>query len=124
MSLKMYEAAKHQEMVRGWLLAHECEDATPMFPPVGVIVDDCFAVFLIQTDSGLGFIDFFIGDPKASREAIKDALPKGCIFLGDLAKALGIKRIFAMVDRQSTAQLCIDNGFQEREKIRVFMRSH
>lgn len=123
MSFKIYDPAKHEAMVRGWLEAHGSEDATVLFPPVGVIVDDCFAVFLIQTDSKLAFIDFFIGDPKAPREAIKEALTKGCVFLGDLAHSLGYRRLFAMVDRQSTAQLCIDNGFEERKEVRVFMRS-
>ena len=124
MTFERYEKDKHEAMVRGWLGAHGSEDATGMFPPVGVVVDNIFAVFLIQTDSGLAFIDFFIGDPEAPRDRIKEALPAGCVYLGDLARDLGFKRLFAMVDRKSTAQICIDNGFEERTEVRVFMRSH
>lgn len=123
MKFEQYDKAQHEEMVRSWMAAHGTEDATAMLPPIGVIVNDCLAVFLIQTDSGLAFIDFFVGKPDAPREAIKEALPAGCVFLGDLSKHLGFKRLFAMVDRNSTAQICIDNGFQERDRVRVFMRS-
>ena len=83
------------------------------------MVDDVLALFLYRTDSTVCVLDSLIGDPLASREEIKAALPFAVVSLLRAARKLGFKRAIGLADRTSMLDLCRLVGGVVRPEITV-----
>ena len=106
--------------LREWCAAHGSMDPVPVLPQVGVLVDDCLAVFLYQTDSSLCLIDSIVSRPGTPPFIVKDALLFGIAQLKAVAKDMGYTRVLGLADRASIASLCATLGGTPRAHITVF----
>jgi hypothetical protein len=105
--------------LREWSAAHGSADPVPYLPQVGILVDDCLAVFLYQTDSCICMIDAFVGKPGTPREEIKSALLYGCGQLMSIGRDMGYTRVLGLVDRSSTLAMAQELGGVVRDNITV-----
>lgn len=72
MSLERWNATKHLPLVHEWTRLRKLGDDAGdvlLMPPTGFVADGIVAGFLFLTNSKLGFMDSFISDPRATKEA-------------------------------------------------------
>lgn len=93
-----------------------------ILPMIGLIVDGVAAGFLIQTDCALGFLDFFVTNPLASKEERNDALDDIGFSLIVTAKRLGVKALMCNTKFKNIKALAHKHGFNYLGEYSSFSR--
>ncbi len=106
MTLERWNPEKHLPLVHEWArLRGMGPDAghPGMFPPNGFVADGIVVGFLYLTQSKQAFMDSFIGDPRASKEARAAAIHDimGAIVVE--ARELGVRMLVGAISIPSLA---------------------
>lgn len=81
-------------VICGWLEKRGVPAPTiDHLPPVGWIVDDVCCGFLVQSDSGIAFVDFFVSNPDSSEEDRLAAYDMAWPITEKKARDLGFKML-------------------------------
>lgn len=82
-----------------------------IFPQVGVIIDECAAGFLYQTDSAIAWVEWIVVDPVCDKIKRRQALDLLIDELSALAKNKGFKVIFTSVEHEGLMDRLKTKGF-------------
>ena len=119
---RRFKASDYETMCK-WLMGHNMPPvAVELIPQTGFIVDDVAMGFYYKTDSALGMVDFYIGNPEASKEDRAEGLQ---IVLDNLmkdAKESGIKYMVGYTKYTSLARHAEKNGFKKTGPCFTFIR--
>ncbi len=113
--IERWDPARHVPVVAGWIRARGMgTDAgdTSLLPSTGFVVDGIVAGFLYRTDAALAFIDSFVGDPNAGRDARGAALDVLISALQAEARRLGYTAIAGTPSIPSVIERFRTNGYR------------
>lgn len=102
---RLFSQGDYEEIKR-WYLGHgETPPDEGWLPRHGRIVPEVAAGFLYTTDSKIGFLDAFIGNPGARAREVKQAIEEILIALAEDAKQAGLTVVFGNTKHASIAEI-------------------
>lgn len=102
----------HLGDVQRWAIQQGVEPPAPdILPAVGLMVPDVAAGWLYQTDSRVGFLEYFLTNPLAPLVARHTAISAIAVELIAKAKALGLARVVSMTSHRSIGRISMRLGF-------------
>lgn len=114
MSLVRWNAQKHLPLVHEWTrlrgLGPDAGDVS-LLPPTGFVADDIVAGFLFVTNCALGFMDSFVSDPRATKEARGVAIDQIMVAIVADAREMGLHALSGAISVPSLAAHIARHGF-------------
>lgn len=116
MNIVQYDAAEHYEVLSGWWQGHGQTPPPPeILPPTGALVPGICAAFLYVANAKVGFLDWYISNPKYSDKKRKnEALDYVSQALLKIAAKLELKRLTATTDMVRPVQRAMASGFTRK----------
>lgn len=120
--MRLYEADDYA-VLKSWFQARGMATPPPSaLPALGVIVDNAAAGFLIQSDTSVAVIDFYISNPKIEAHRRDAALDHVTETLFKHAKRLGFKYVKCTTRLEAIAKRAKTHGFNEIGMFRTFLK--
>lgn len=120
--MRIYEKADY-DMISKWCIARDMKIPPAWsFPETGLIVDDVACGFLVISNNHCGWLDFYMSNPRSSKEIRNHSLDKITSNLIDLAKGMAIKMIFCNTQNPSIIDRALKHGFKSQGKFDCFER--
>lgn len=120
--MRLYESDDYAAL-KSWFQARGVSAPAPSaLPRLGVIVDGIAAGFLIQTDTSIACIDFYISNPEIEPHRRDHALDLITKALLKHAKRLGFKYVKSTTYLDVIAKRAKAHGFNEVGMFRTFVR--
>lgn len=92
-------------------------------PKVGMIEDGVAAGFLVQTDSSVAFLEFFVSNPAAGRKKRKRSLDSIADELVKVARSFKFKMIQAGTNLGATQMTALGAGLKFSGMVSMFSRA-
>lgn len=113
--IEKWDPDKHGKTVEGWLRARH--NLSPVewecFPPTGFVVDGCYAGFVYLTNSSVAYLDAFVSDPDAPKEARENASHVLIEELLALARQHRVSRVCGATSSSRISTLCQGHEFHD-----------
>lgn len=120
--MRLYESDDYPA-IKYWFSQRGLQAPSPSsLPKLGVIVDHMAAGFLIQTDTSMAIIDFYISNPDVEAHRRDHALDQITEALLKHAKRLGFKSVKSTTYLDAIAKRAKDHGFNEIGMFRTFVK--
>lgn len=121
--MRPVEERDHSAIASWFVTRGKVPPVSYVYSDVGMIVPDVACGFLYLTNSGMGFLDCFISNPKKEREQRIDALRRIANNLISKASAeYGVKMLVCQTTFPSIESLAKSLKFQEQGKSLVFVK--
>ncbi len=116
MKIERWDPEFHLPLLSKWMVARggspEVGDAR-MYPPTGLVVDDCAAGFLFLTNAPLfGYLDSFITNPDAPGERRYKAMKLLFEVLIEEADSAGVRLLAGVSTASLIIHLGLESGFK------------
>lgn len=99
MKIELYNNDKHYDLLKKWYEDHEQKMLDKsLIPGIGLVVDNCVAGFLYQTDSKLAIIENYISDKNSTKEQRHNAIIALTNGLYEVAHQLGYRTILSFTN--------------------------
>lgn len=106
-------AKEDLEILQEWFISRNLvAPELSHLPQIGLIEEGVAAGFLIQAECKIGFLEFYISNPRASKEERETALYNITKALSERAKAVGITRLMFNTKFPTLKVLADRFGFQ------------
>ncbi len=125
MKIELYDHQKHYDLLKKWYEDHDQRMLDKsLIPGIGLVVDNCVAGFLYQTDSKLAIIENYISDKNSTKEQRHDAIIALTNGLYEIANQLQYKTILSFTNNSGILNKQDKLGFNIIAKdMNVVMRS-
>lgn len=119
MEIRAYTPAD-VETIRSWLVLRGLKPKHELkFPPIGLIVDDVAAGFLVKTDARYAMLEYFVCNPYASREDKNNAFHEIIRNLTLEAKRSGYDDLLGITSNHTLIKITLENGFTQAADLTV-----
>lgn len=116
--MRTFKEVDDLAQVNGWMEGHGLNAFKPgELPKIGVIVDNIACGFISWTDSGVGFLEGYIGNPYANRTQIYKAMLRITRWALSLAKSVGTKRVIVLTRKRSLQRIAHEFGFLQGPQV-------
>ncbi len=123
--LKIYNEAEHYDLIKKWWQDHNWLPIDKnILPKTGLIVNDCVAGFLYQTDSSLAWVEWIVSDKNSDKKLRKESLYILINELTNIAKDMGFTHTWSWLENENLIKYFTEQGyvFGDRNMTNVIKR--